>query len=243
MARFDSHSRVIFEMDGAKHRGRVTRVFPQKRGVVTDSGKRLVVPVRRLRHSPDRILILETRLDRTNLRSNRTYGLMMQQWLSAYEVVALYERVHTIEDLLNFLRREGKNVSTRFIQLIGHGTHKPGTSRAIFKLTFGRMDLIEQSDVFKGLDGKIIILSCCEVGGNQRAMELIKEKSGAAAIIAYRRWIYDFHSNLCEAMLFDRLIETRISPQRAVDSVNRALDELEIKLGPPGTRQPVLVCY
>jgi hypothetical protein len=134
-------------------------------------------------------------------------------------------------------------VATRFIQIIGHGTHKPGTSKAIFKLTFGRMDLIEQVDVFKGLDGKIIILSCCEVGGNRHAMELIKEKSGAAAVIAYRRWIYDFHSNLCEAMLFDRLIETRVTPQKAVDSVNCALDELAIKLGPPGTRQPVLVCF
>jgi hypothetical protein len=168
---------------------------------------------------------------------------MMQQWLSAYDVVTLYERVHTVEDLRNFLRREGQNVATRFIQIIGHGVHKPGSSKATFKLTFGRMDLIEHADVFRGLDGKIIILSCCEVGGNRRAMELIKEKSGAAAVIAYRRWIYDFHSNLCEAMLFDRLIETRMKPQKAVESVNRALEELEIKLGPPGTRQPVLVCF
>jgi len=243
MVNFDRHSRVIFEMDGMKQRGRITRVLPKWRGVVTDSGKRMVVPVRRLKPSPDRVLILETRLDRTNLRSNRLYGLMMQQWLSAYDVVTLYERVHTLEDLRNFLRREGQNVATRFIQIIGHGAHKAGTTKAMFKLTFGSIDLIEQADIFKGLDGKVIILSCCEVGGNSRAMELIKEKSGAAAIVAYRRWIYDFHSNLCEAMLFDRLIETRMNPWKAVDSVNRALDELEIKLGPPGTRHPVLVCY
>lgn len=243
MSGFDRHSRVIFEIDGLKHRGRVTRVLPQRRGVVTDSGNRLVVPVRRLRYSPDRVLILETRLDRTNLRSKRAYGIMMQQWLSAYDIVTLYERIHTIEDLRNFLRREGKNVATRFIQIIGHGTHKPGTSKAIFKLTFGAIDLVENADVFEGLEGKIIILSCCEVGGNRLAMESIKERSGAAAVIAYRRWIYDFHSNLCEAMLFDRLIETRTSPQKAVASVNRALEELEIRLGPPGTRQPVLVCF
>jgi len=243
MADFDRYSRVIFELDGAKHRGKVTRVLPKKRAVVTDTGKRMVVPVRRLRTSPDRILILETRLDRQNLRSNRTYGPMMQQWLSAYDIMTLYERVHTVEDLRSFLRREGMNVATRFIQIIGHGTHKPGTSKATFKLTFGKMDLIEQADVFKGLDGKIILFSCCEVGGNRRAMELIKKKSGAAAIIAYRRWIYDCHSNLCEVMLFDRLIETDVSPHKAVDSVNRALDELGIKLGPEGTKKPVLVCY
>jgi hypothetical protein len=230
-------------MDGLKHRGRVTKILPKRRGVITDSGRRLTVPVRRLRYSPDRILILETRLDRTNLRSNRTYGLMMQQWLSAYDVVALYERVHTLEDLRNFLKREGRNVATRFILIIGHGTHKPGSSKATFKLTFGRIDLIEHVDVFKDLDGKVIILSCCEVGGNRRAMELIKERSGAAAVIAYRREIYDFHSNLCEAMLFDRLIETQMKPQKAVDSVNRALEELNIKLGPPRTRQPVLLCF
>ena len=142
MASFDRNSRVIFELDGLKHRGKVTRVLPKKRGVVTDSGKRLTVPVRRLRPSPDRVLILETRLDRTNLRSNRTYGHMMQQWLSAYNVTTLYERIHTMEDLRSFLRREGMNVATRFIQIIGHGTHKPGTSQVTFKLTFGKMDLI-----------------------------------------------------------------------------------------------------
>jgi hypothetical protein len=215
----------------------------KKRGIVTDSGKRVVVPVRRLRPSPDRVLILETRLDRRNLRSDRIYGPMMQHWLSAYDVVALYERVHTAEDLRRFLRREGMNVATRFIQIIGHGTHKPGTSKVTFRLTFGEMNLIEQADVFEGLDGKIIIFSCCEVGGNRSAMELIKHKSGAAAIIAYRRWIYDYHSNLCEVMLFDKLIESRSSPQKAVDSVNRALDELEIRLGPKGTKKPVLVCF
>jgi len=243
MADFDRNSRVTFELDGAKHRGRVTRILPKKRGVVTDSGKRVVVPVRRLKYSPDRVLILETRLDRRNLRSDRTYGPMIQRWLSAYDVVALYERVHTAEDLRRFLQREGRNVSTRFIQIIGHGTHKQGNSRTTFNLTFGKMDLEQEADAFRGLDGKVIIFSCCEVGGNRHVMELIKRESGAAAIIAYRHWIYDFHSNLCEVMLLDRLIETAMSPQKAVDSVNRALEELDIRLGPPSTKRPVLVCF
>ena len=111
MATFDVNDRVIFTFNGVRHRGKVTRVEPKKRRVVTDSGQRLVVPVRRLKHSPDRALILETRLDR-NLRS-RTYGPMMQQWLSALNVEALYERVHTVRDIRQFLQRDGRNAATR----------------------------------------------------------------------------------------------------------------------------------
>jgi hypothetical protein len=242
MTAFDIHSRVIFELDGVKYRGRVTRVMPKWRAVVTDSGKRLVVSARRLRHSPDRVLILETRLDPRTLRSNRTYGPMIQQWLTAYDIVALYERVHTVESLRRFLRREGANVATRFIQIIGHGTHRPGRTTT-FNMTFGKLDLVKQADVFKGLDGKIIIFSCCDVGGNSAAMEAIKKASGAAAIIAYRRWIYDWHSNICEVLLYDRLIETRKSPRKIVESVNYALEELGIKIGPEGSKKPVLLCF
>jgi hypothetical protein len=243
MMEFDRHSRVIFELDGKKYRGRVTRVMHRKRGIVTDSGKRLQVGVGRLRYSPDRVLILETRLDPRTLRSNRTYGPMMQQWLSAYDVVALYERVHTVESLRRFIRREGKNVATRFIQIIGHGTHMPGRVTATFNMTFGKLDLVKQADVFEGLDGKILIFSCCEVGGNIRAMEAIKEASGAAAIIGYRRWIYDWHSNICEVLLYDRLITSRMSPRKVVNAVNDALEDLGIKVGPEGSKKPVLLCH
>ncbi len=243
MTHFDRHSRVIFELNGTRHRGRVTRVMPKWRGVVTDSGKRLQVSAKRLRPSPDRVLILETRLDPRSLRSTRTYGPMIQQWLSAYDVVALYERVHTVESLRRFLRREGKNVATRFIQIIGHGTHQPGRVTATFNLTFGKLDLLKNADVFKGLDGKILIFSCCEVGGNSRAMEAVKEASGAAAVIAYRRWVYDWHSNICEVLLYDRLIETRKSPRKVVKAVNDALEDLGIRVGPEGSKKPVLLCY
>ena len=138
---------------------------------------------------------------------------------------------------------KGKNVATRFIQIIGHGTHRPGRLTATFNLTFGKLDLLKNVDIFEGLDGKVLIFSCCEVGGNTRAMEAIKEASGAAAIIAYRRWIYDWHSNICEVLLYDRLITTHMPPWKVVDAVNDALEDLGIKVGPEGSKKPVLLCY
>lgn len=241
MRKFGRGSRVILTVDGRKHRGRVTRELSGKRGVVTDSGKRVTVSVKKLRRSPDRVLLLETRLDR-NLKSDRSYGPMMKQWLSAYEIDVLYERVHTVESLRRFLQREGARVETRFIHIMGHGTDEPGEGTATLNLTFENLDLVKRADVFEGLKGKVIIFSCCEIGGDRSAMEAIKKASSAKAIIAYRKWVYDSQTNLCEVLLYDRLIDSTMSPKQIVDSVGQALKDLGIRVGPKGTRKNVLVC-
>ena len=95
---------------------------------------------------------------------------MMQQWLTAYDVRALCERMHTVDSLRRFLRREGTSVATRFVHIMGHGTHEGPLGTATLDLTFGKLDVAGQADVFAGLTGKVIIFSCCDVGGDRRAM-------------------------------------------------------------------------
>lgn len=240
MSRFDVSERVLFTHNGVRYRGRVTKVQPKARRVVTDSGKRLLVPVRKLKPSPDRALILETRLDR-NLRSGRVYGPMMQQWLSAYGVDTLYEHVHTIEDMRRFLCQEGKNVATRFIHIMGHGTDAGGSS-ATLHLTFEDLDLVERADVFEKLEGKVLIFSCCELGANLPVLQLVKDVSGAAGVIAYRKEVQDWYTNLAEVLLYQCLINSAASPQNAVKLVVEALELTGTRILGVITRRPVLVC-
>ena len=241
MRKFECNERVIFRFDGVTHRGRVTAVEPKTRRVVTDSGKRLVVPVGSLRTAANRSLILETRLDR-NLRSNRTYGPMMQQLLYAFDVEALYERVHTVDSMRRFLRQEGKNPATRFIHVMSHGTVGPKRGTAALHLTFGDLNLVEQADVFKDLPDKILLFSCCQIGQDRGVLERIKEVSKAAAVISYRVDVNDWYTNLAEALLYERLLNSTMSPQRAVKVVGEVLDLMGVKVHGVVTRKPVMVC-
>ncbi|MBN1515214.1 hypothetical protein JXA32_01460 [Candidatus Sumerlaeota bacterium] len=240
MAKFDCNERVIFTVDGVKHRGRVTSVAPCVRRVVTDTGKRLEVSVRSLRASPDRVLILETRLDRS-LRSIRSYGPMMQQWLTAYDVVTLYERVHTIEDMRRFLARDGRNIATRYIHVMSHGTFEHGVG-PLLHLTFERMPLKDHLDVFKGLDGKVLIFSSCQIGARPHLLEEIKEVSGAAAVISYRLDVEDFYTNLAETLLYDRLIRSSEPPSVIVSRICDLFRQLGVKTGGKLPSKPVIVC-
>jgi len=239
--KFDSDERVTFKLNGVTYRGRITAVEPHARRVVTDSGKRLTVSVRRLRPAQNRSLILETRLDRS-LRSNRTYGPMMQQILYAFDVEALYERVHTVDSMRRFLRQEGKNPATRFIHVMSHGTVGPKPCSAMLHLTFDDLDLVKQADVFKDLQDKILLFSCCQIGQDRKVLEIIKDVSQAAAVISYRLDVNDWYTNLAEALLYERLIKSTISPQKAVRLVGEVLEHLGTKVDGIVTRKPVLVC-
>lgn len=239
--KFQIDQRVIFALNGERHRGRITGVEPKVRRVVTDSGKRFVVPVRKLKMSPDRALILETRLDRS-LRSSRIYGPMMQQWLWAFGIEALYERVHTIEDIRRFLKQEGRNVATRYVHVMGHGTDQRGAGRATLHLTFEPLPLGDNAEIFEGLDGKVLLFSCCEIGANRRVLERIKRASGASAVIAYRVAVNDWYTNIAEALLYERLVNSSMTPQHAVRLVGEALQCLGTRVDTVVTRAPVLVC-
>ncbi len=58
MPNYEKDDRVIFQWEGQKMRGKITKVEPWWCRVVTDSGKRLPVATRCLMRSPDRVLIL-----------------------------------------------------------------------------------------------------------------------------------------------------------------------------------------
>ena len=246
MPRYDVGERVLFTHTGKRQRGRVTAVEKQNRRLVSDSGKRLVVPSRGMRPSPDRVLILETRLDRNLKKSKRIYGPMMQQWLQAMHVDALYERVHTMDDVKKFLQAEGKNVATRIVHFMGHGKKDHGRGMASLHLTFEWIDLGDPDhlEIFRGLNGKVLIFSCCQVGADAEAMLAVKKISGAAAVIAYRKEVDDWYTNVAEGMLYERLINApALSPKKVVRLVTRAIDLLGIRLPDEVTRKPVLVCF
>lgn len=241
MVKFEIDQRVIFSMNGSYYCGRVTAKAPRLRRVVTDSGKRFMVPVTKLKASPDRALLLETRLDRS-LRSSRAHGPMMQQWLHTFGVEAHYERMHTIDDFRHFLKQEGRRPATRYIHIMGHGRSNMGSGNAVLQLTFGRVRLLDHLDVFADLNGKIVIFSCCEIGADRSALETIKEASGASAIIAYRTPVNDWYTNLVEVMLYERLINTHMTPRCAVELVADAIRSLGVRTDFAKTRMPVLVC-
>lgn len=237
--KFPRGTRVIFRHEGRHLAGRVTAVVPRRRKVVSDTGERTEVSVRALRRAPDRVLILESRLDRTLRSGRRTYGPMMKQWLEAYENVdVLYEKVHTIEDMKRFLRHEGRQAGTRFIHYIGHGENLGG-KRACLRFTFERLDLFEESKLFAGLDGKVLLFSCCEVGGNLKALEHIKEASNASAIIAYRTAVRDHYTNLVEVLLYERIF-AGVKPAAAAEQVSESLHLMGVRN--ERERKPVLVC-
>lgn len=237
--KFPRGARVIFKHKGRHLAGRVTGVAPKRRRVVCDTGERTVLSVRALRRAPDRVLILESRLDRTLRSEKRIYGPMMKQWLEAYENVdVLYEKVHTIEDMKRFLRHEGRQPGTRFIHYIGHGENLGG-KRACLRFTFERLDLVRDAELFAGLDGKVLLFSCCEVGSNLGAIEHIKEASNASAIIAYRTAVRDHYTNLVEVLLYERIF-AGLSPATAAAQVSESLHALGVRND--RERKPVLVC-
>ena len=244
MAKYSFGDRVIFHDDKKiKHRGRVTKTIPKEKKVkvVTDEGKRFTIPTKRLKYSPDRVLILEGRLDK-RLTSKRIYGPMFQQLLYSYNTTALYERVHSIVDLKNFIKQEGRKVETRIIHIMCHGENAPQKNTAYLRLTHEKLDLNQNLNIFEGLNGKVLIFSCCEIGNNLNIMQAIKDVSNAIAVIGYRKEVYDTFTNIAEILLYDRLIETINSPSNVVNQIQIVLKELKIEACEEKVIKPVLVC-
>ena len=76
----------------------------------------------------------------------------------------------------------------------------------------------------------------------RKSLEAVKAASGAAAVIAYRVEVNDSYTNLAEALLYDRLINTNLSPAKVVDLVGEVLKQAGVKVSGTITRKPVLVC-
>lgn len=168
---------------------------------------------------------------------------MLQRWLSAYRVRVFRERVHTRADLLGFLKRAARQKTTRFVHIMAHGLRPAGDLGTSLQLTLEKVDLLEDAKLFSGLDGKILIFSCCNVGADAKAMKAVKEASGAAAIIAYRVPVEDSYTNLHETLIYDRLLNTTRLPETVAKDVSKALYDLGVRPADVHVKKSALVVF
>ncbi|MBI3457172.1 MAG: hypothetical protein HY002_15450 [Candidatus Rokubacteria bacterium] len=223
---FERADRVVVRWNGKRLGGRISRVLsPWRYRVVTDQNRRLLVPRRQLARGRDDVLILETRLD-TALHSPRHSGTFLREFLSSYGVATLYERVHTKRDLEHFLARAKRSPNIPYVHFVAHGAVK---GRPRLRLTFEDLDLRREAGVFKGLDGKILIFSACDIGGDRAAMERILEFSRARAIIGYTKEIDDAYSYLAESLLYGLIFDSKLSPAEIVMRVRAALRQIRLR--------------
>lgn len=238
---FKNGERVILRSSKRRRRmgARVVGIERGKRRIITDLGERKTVPIRALDYPQhETILMLEARLDR-NLNSKREQGRYIKALLEQYGAKLLYERVHTIEGLQFFLRSEGRKSNVRLIHFTGHGHGREGT----LSLTLEDIKLAESSELFKGLKGKILLFSSCEIGRRAKILRNIVRENGLAGIITYRAEVEDTYANLAESMVYDRLLLSSDPPERIVKHVNAALKALGAKPELHPYCRNVLCCY
>lgn len=223
---FERGDRVVVRVDGRRVGGRVSRVLsPRRYRVVTDQNRRLEVTRRQVTRGRDDVLILETRLDPA-LHSRRQSGKFLREFLDSYGVRALYERVHTKKDLEHFLGRAKRSPNIPYVHFVAHGSVK-GRSR--LRLTIEDLDLRREAGIFKGLDGKLLIFSACDIGADRAAMRRILEFSRARAIIGYEKEIDDPYSYLAESLLYGLIFDSKLSPREIVKRVRGALRQVRIR--------------
>ncbi len=206
-----------------------------------DLGGRDLVRSRDMKHHYDRVLILEGRLTR-NLASRREYANMMQRWLSAYDVKAVHEKVHTIAGLRGFLTHVGRRLTTRVIHITCHGKNEDGTST--LHLLHENIDLSKDLDGIR-LPGKILLLSCCEVGSNRKVMQHLADELQVDALVAYRRAILDSYANICDALFYEHLFRgSAMRLETGIERIYQAMKHLRIDDGDErAVRMPVMKVY
>ena len=91
------------------------------------------------------------------------------------------------------------------------------------------MDLHRDAGIFRGLDGKVLIFSSCDIGADRPAMERILEFSRARAVIAYTKEIEDAYSYLAESLLYGLLLDSGLSPAEIVKRVRIALRKIRVR--------------
>ncbi|MCZ7645459.1 MAG: hypothetical protein M5U26_09275 [Planctomycetota bacterium] len=236
---FQIGERVILRRKRERVGARVTKVERCLRRIVTDMGERRIVHARQLNYpTRETFLMLESRLDRS-LYSSRGQGEFIRELLHGYGARLLYERVHSKDDLRRFLRAEGRRPTVRMVHFCGHG-HREGT----FSLTFDEVDLTQDVELFRGMRGKILLFSSCEIGSLGETLQALVREVELAGIIAYRTEVEDTFANLADAMIYDRLLSTGASPRQAVRQVNAALKALGARpLQSGNQRGNILCCY
>jgi hypothetical protein len=228
--KFQKGERVQFYRDGKWIKGKVTAVVGPSRRLLTDAGHSEKVAVARLTKAKDSVLLLETRLESSLTKPDRQYAELFSRALRANLVEIRHERVHTKNDLRHFLQEANRAKDIRFIHIIGHGREADEKSAARLCLTFEDVDLRKNANLFRGLPGRILIFSSCEIGRDRDALLGILQKSGAQCIYAYNQEVDDWYSIIVELLLYDRLInQPDWPPERVGREVQKALNQLGLK--------------
>jgi hypothetical protein len=218
-------------------------------GVRVDAGGMVVVAKNRLRPALDQILILESRLD-SSLRSGRQCGDLYASYLQrAHRIRPLYDRINTSADLNAVICAHAGNA--RIVVVSAHGiADKRGT-----RLELSRDDvhlrrdgrIVADQPWLQSLAGKIVILSCCEIGSDGAALAEVTKRNRIELLVAYADSVYDRFAFLAEILLLDRLITEPRYPQqmlghaRAVAEVlhRHRYDFIDADDRAPGFRKPV----
>lgn len=188
---------------------------PLRVRVKTDGSRGISsVPVRRLSEARNQVLLLESRLDRS-LRSQRAARDVFVSYLSqAHDLRPLYERVHHRDDVSVFTQMHGKQV--RIVHVVCHGesdgrdTLLHLTRDKVFLRKNGK--LVDRDTIKKwavNLAGKILLLSCCEVGRDREAIAHLVCAANLAAAITYRKVVTDRYSYIGEPLLYELLLGSR----------------------------------
>ena len=184
-----------------------------------------------------RVLLLETQLPARLASSSRRQIPFMEELLRPFQGLELIpERIHSRSDLKKFLDLARRDPRIRVVHIVSHG--KYSTKRPVIILTGDeKINLAaEGRTLFKGLRGKVILFSCCEVGGNAELMRVLLKASGAKAIFSYTDTVTDRQALITEA-LFYHLAHRHFSGRDSIQALRKVHEQLRFVLNFVGIDQ------
>jgi hypothetical protein len=191
-----------------------------------DAGGQIALPKNRLRAAYDAVLLLESRLD-ASLRSTRACGPLYSTWLQqAHNIRPMYERIHTSLDLNDLVVTYAP--SARVVLVACHGkADRLGTRLQLSREEVHlrrRGRIVADQPWLQSLAGKVVILSCCEVGSDREALDEIARRNRIPLLVAYAEPVYDRFAILGDLMTMDHVL-AGTNPQQLVTRT-RALAEM-----------------
>jgi hypothetical protein len=126
----------------------------------------------------------------------------------AHGIKPLHERIHHLQDLTYFVRLQAADC--RIVHLSCHGERDDLNTRlvlsrdCVYLRKKGR--IIAEQLWLKDLAGKIVFLSCCEIGSDVEALSAIARRNRLDLLVAYSDTVYDGFAFLAEMMVYDRLL-------------------------------------
>jgi hypothetical protein len=192
-----------------------------------DAGGETALAKNQLRPALDRVLILESRLD-ASLRSTRACGPLYSNWLQqAHNIRPMYERIHTSLDLNDLVITHAP--SARIVLIACHG--KADSAGTRLQLSREEVHLRRRGRIvadqpwLQSLAGKVVILSCCEVGSDTEAMKELARRNRLELLVAYSEAVYDRFAIMSDILTMEGVLADTRNPQQLVTRA-RALAEM-----------------